>query len=208
MEGYDLTLNPDEIYQRSFSIIRSEACLEGLTATMENLVVRIIHSCGIVEVADRLIFSEKAAELGAIALEGGANILVDTEMVEKGIIRGRLPMGNNVICTLNNQHVPKLVRNNLTTRSAAAVELWSEHLEGAVVAIGNAPTALFHLLAMIEAGAPKPSLILGFPVGFVGAAESKQALAENSFGLSYITLPGRLGGSAMAAASVNALTEC
>ncbi len=158
-----------------------------------------------VEVADRLAFSPGAFEAGAKALQGGAPILADCEMVGAGIIRRFLPAGNNVIVTLNERTVPDRAAEIANTRSAAAVELWADHLDGAVVAIGNAPTALFHLLELLDAGAPRPALILGFPVGFVGAAESKAELARDPRGAAFVTLRGRRGGSAMASAAVNAL---
>ncbi|MCL4109738.1 UNVERIFIED_CONTAM: hypothetical protein GTU68_018465 [Idotea baltica] len=172
---------------------------------MDALAIRLIHACGMVEVADRLAFSPQAYEAGAVALRSGARILCDCEMVGAGIIRRNLPAQNEVIVTLNDATVPAHAADIGNTRSAAAVELWKDHLEGAVVAIGNAPTALFHLLDLLDQGWPKPSVILGFPVGFVGAAESKAELAGNPRGCDYVALRGRRGGSAMASAAVNAL---
>lgn len=194
-----------EIYRHSFSIIRAEANLTNIPADLEKLAVRVIHACGMVDVVDDLRFSPGAGTAGRQALAKGAPILCDARMVAEGITRARLPANNAVICTLNNDGVPDLARELGNTRSAVALEHWREHLEGAVVVIGNAPTALFYLLEMLDAGAPKPALILGFPVGFVGAAESKDMLAADSRGVPYVIVRGRRGGSAMAAAAVNAL---
>lgn len=185
--------------------MRREARLDRFAAAMQPLVTRLIHSCGMVEIADRLSFSPAVAEAGRAALAAGKPVLCDCEMVGAGIIRRYLPANNQVIVTLNDPAVPDLAHKIGNTRSAAAVELWAEHLDGAVVAIGNAPTALFHLLELIDAGAPKPAVILGFPVGFIGAAESKAELARDPRGCDYIALRGRRGGSAMASAAVNAL---
>ena len=196
--------DPAAIYAESFATVRREARLERFPNGLDMLAERVIHSCGMVEVADRLAFSQAAFPAGQAALQAGAPVICDCEMVGAGIIRRFLP-GNEVIVTLNDPQTPGLAQELGTTRSAAAVELWKEHLEGAVVAIGNAPTALFHLLEALEAGAPKPALILGFPVGFVGAAESKAELAERPRGCDFVTLRGRRGGSAMASAAVNAL---
>jgi precorrin-8X/cobalt-precorrin-8 methylmutase len=193
------------IYAGSFAIIRSEARLSRFAAEDESVAVRIIHACGMVEIADELVFSPGAVALGRAALAQGAPILCDAKMVAHGVTRARLPRGNAVICTLDDPRVPELAQTLGTTRSAAALELWREHLAGSVVAIGNAPTALFHLLGMIAAGAPKPAVIIGMPVGFVGAAESKDALI--AVGLPGLTIRGRKGGSAMAAAAVNALAS-
>jgi precorrin-8X/cobalt-precorrin-8 methylmutase len=172
---------------------------------MQAVAIRLIHSCGMVEVADRLSFSKRAAEAGTAALKTGAPVLCDCEMVGSGIIRRYLPANNDVIVTLNNERTPALAQKIENTRSAAAVELWEDKIEGAVVAIGNAPTALFHLLELIDQGFPKPAVILGFPVGFVGAAESKAELSARPRGCDYIALRGRRGGSAIASACVNAL---
>ncbi len=196
---------PAEIYAQSFATVRREARLERLDAGMQRLVIRLIHSCGMVDVADRLAFSERAYLAGYEALQNGAPILCDCEMVGAGIIRRYLPADNQVIVTLNNVGVPELAAEIGNTRTAAAVELWRDHIEGAVVAIGNAPTALFHLLELIDQGWPKPACILGFPVGFIGAAESKAELAAHPRGCEFVALRGRRGGSAMASAAVNAL---
>jgi precorrin-8X/cobalt-precorrin-8 methylmutase len=195
------------IYDRSFAIIRSEADLKNIPADLEKLAVRVAHACGMVDVIQDLAFSEGAAMAGRKALRHGAPILCDARMVAEGVTRTRLPAANQVICTLADPSVATLALDMGNTRSAAALELWRPHLEGAVVAFGNAPTALFRLLEMIGEGAPKPALVLGFPVGFVGAMESKIALAENSHGIPYIVVHGRRGGSAMAAAAINALAS-
>ncbi|WP_375741215.1 precorrin-8X methylmutase [Pseudomonas boanensis] len=194
-----------EIYRNSFSIIRAEANLAGIPSDLEKLAVRVIHACGMVDVVEDLRFSPGAGAAGRAAIAAGAPILCDARMVAEGITRARLPANNRVICTLNDPDVPELARELGNTRSAVALEHWREHLEGSVVVIGNAPTALFYLLEMLAAGAPKPALILGFPVGFVGAAESKDLLAADSRGVPYVIVRGRRGGSAMAAAAVNAL---
>lgn len=197
--------DPQAIYAQSFATVRDEARLARFPAEMQPVITRLIHACGMVEVADRLAFSPDAAAIGAAALRAGAPILCDCEMVGAGIIRRYLPAANDVIVTLNEPTVPDRAKEIGNTRSAAAVELWRDHLEGAVVAIGNAPTALFHLLELLDAGWPKPAVILGFPVGFVGAAESKAELAANPRDCAFIALRGRRGGSAMASAAVNAL---
>ena len=172
---------------------------------MQPVMTRLIHACGMIEIVDRLAFSERAAEVGHAALMAGAPVLCDCEMVGAGIIRRYLPAKNEVIVTLNDPSVPEHAKAIGNTRSAAAVELWKDHLAGAIVAIGNAPTALFHLLELLDQGWPKPAVILGFPVGFIGAAESKAELAREARGCDYIALRGRRGGSAMASAAVNAL---
>lgn len=197
--------DPAAITAESFATVVREARLERFPEGLRGLVVRVVHACGMVEVADRLAFSEGAAEAGRAALATGAEVLCDCAMVAAGVTRARLPAGNAVVMTLNDPAVPGLAASLGTTRSAAAVELWRERLEGAVVAIGNAPTALFHLLEGLDAGWPRPALILAFPVGFVGAAESKAELAADPRGVPFVTLRGRRGGSAMAAAAVNAL---
>jgi len=202
---YDYERDPSAIYRQSFATVRAEASLDLVPEDMEPVAIRLIHACGMTDIVTDLMCSDDAVRAGRDALAQGAPIFTDVEMVANGIIRSRLPAGNDVLCTLNDARVPALARDLGTTRSAAAVELWRDRVEGSVVAIGNAPTALFQLLETIAAGGPKPAVILGFPVGFVGAAESKQALAENPFGLSYVALNGRRGGSAMAAAAVNAL---
>lgn len=193
------------IYRASFATIRAEANLSAIPADLEKLAVRVIHACGMTDVTDDLVFSPGAGAAGRLALSQGAPILCDARMVAEGITRARLPADNRVICTLNDPSVPERARALGNTRSAAALELWQPDLEGSVVVIGNAPTALFHLLDMLDAGAPKPALILGFPVGFIGAAESKALLAADSRGVPFVALRGRRGGSAMAAAAVNAL---
>jgi precorrin-8X/cobalt-precorrin-8 methylmutase len=195
------------IYGRSFAIIRAEADLSRFSPEEAEIAVRMIHACGQVETAKLIEFAPGlvAAARGALML--GAPIFCDAEMVAHGITRARLPAGNEVICTLRDPSVPELAAKLGTTRSAAALELWRDKLEGALLAIGNAPTALFRLMEMLEAGAPRPAAILGIPVGFVGAAESKEALAANCFGLPYLIVRGRMGGSAMTAAAVNALAR-
>jgi precorrin-8X/cobalt-precorrin-8 methylmutase len=201
----DYIRDGQEIYRQSFATIRAEADLSRVPADLEKLAVRVIHACGMVDVIDDLRFSAGAGAAGRAALAQGAPILCDAGMVAQGITRARLPAHNDVICTLTHPDVPSLARELGNTRSAAALELWRPHLAGSVVVIGNAPTALFHLLDMLDAGAPQPALILGFPVGFVGAAESKALLADDSRGVPYVVVQGRRGGSAMAAAAVNAL---
>ncbi|MDN7967999.1 precorrin-8X methylmutase [Burkholderia multivorans] len=203
----DYLRDGQEIYRQSFATIRAEADLSRIPPDLEKLAVRVIHACGMVDVVYDLRFSEGAGAAGRAALAAGAPILCDARMVAEGITRARLPGGNRVLCTLNAPEVPDLARQLGNTRSAAALELWRPHLAGSIVAIGNAPTALFHLLDMIDAGAPRPALILGFPVGFIGAAESKALLADDSRGVPYVALLGRRGGSAMAAAAVNALAS-
>ncbi len=197
--------DPAAIYAESFATVRREARLDRFGRGMDAMAVRLIHACGMVEVADRLAFSEGAFEVGRAALQAGAPVLCDCEMVGAGIIRRYLPAGNDVVVTLNDGSVPALAAEIGNTRSAAAVELWWDRIEGAVVAIGNAPTALFHLLELLDSGWPKPAVILGFPVGFVGAAESKAELADDPRGCEFVVLRGRRGGSAMASAAVNAL---
>ena len=196
-----------EIYRRSFAIIRAEADLAGLTPDLARTAVRMIHACGMTDLPRDLAASPGAAEAGRAALLVGAPILCDSTMLAAGITRARLPASNAVICTLNAPEVPDLAARMGTTRSAAALELWRDHLEGAVVAVGNAPTALFHLFDMLDAGASRPALILGLPVGFVGAAESKDVLKADSRGVPFITIRGRRGGSAMASAAINALAS-
>lgn len=203
----DYVRNGDDIYQKSFAIIRAEADLDALPHDLAQVAVRLIHACGMTDIVPELAASPDAVPVGRAALAAGAPILCDAQMVANGIIRKRLPANNPVLCTLNDPEVPAIAQRIQNTRSAAALELWQPHLAGAVVTIGNAPTALFHLLELLDAGAPKPALILGFPVGFVGAAESKAELAANSRGVPFITLQGRRGGSAIAAAAVNALAQ-
>ena len=201
----DYIRDGQEIYRQSFATIRAEADLSAIPADLEKLAVRLIHACGMVDVVQDLRFSPGAGAAGRAALARGAPILCDARMVAEGITRARLPANNPVICTLHDKDVPQLARELGNTRSAVALEHWREHLEGSVVVIGNAPTALFYLLEMLDAGAPRPALILGMPVGFIGAAESKDMLAADSRGVPYVIVRGRRGGSAMAAAAVNAL---
>jgi precorrin-8X/cobalt-precorrin-8 methylmutase len=195
------------IYERSFAIIRAEADLSQFSTEQADVAVRMIHACGQVELARHIVFGGGVVAAARNALAAGAPILCDSEMVAHGVTRARLPARNEVICTLNDPRTAPLAARNGTTRSAAALDLWTERLSGAVVAIGNAPTALFHLLDKLDAGAPKPAAILGIPVGFVGAAESKDALAADSRGVPFIIVRGRSGGSAMTAAAVNALAR-
>jgi precorrin-8X/cobalt-precorrin-8 methylmutase len=195
------------IYERSFAIIRAEADLSRFSDDEADIAIRMIHACGQVEAARYFVFSPDFVDAGRKALAAGAPILCDAEMVAHGVTRARLPRSNEVNCTLRDPRTPALAQKIGNTRSAAALELWRERLAGSVVAIGNAPTALFHLLDMIDAGAPKPAVIIGMPVGFVGAAESKDALAENSRGVPFAVVHGRMGGSAMTAAAVNALAK-
>ncbi|MFI8741586.1 precorrin-8X methylmutase [Stutzerimonas zhaodongensis] len=201
----DYIRDGQEIYRRSFATIRAEADLSAIPPDMEKLAVRVIHACGMVDIVSDLAFSPGAGAAGRAALQAGAPILCDARMVAEGITRPRLPKNNRVVCTLHDDGVPDLAKTLGNTRSAAALEHWREHLEGSVVVIGNAPTALFYLLEMLDAGAPKPALIIGMPVGFIGAAESKDALAADSRGVPYVVVRGRRGGSAMAVAAVNAL---
>jgi precorrin-8X/cobalt-precorrin-8 methylmutase len=195
------------IYERSFAIIRAEADFSRFTAEEADVAVRMIHACGLVEAAASIVFGGGLVAAARRALRAGAPLLCDAEMVAHGITRARLPAANEVICTLNDPRVPALAQSLATTRTAAATDLWRDKLAGAVVAIGNAPTALFRLLELIDAGAPKPAAILGVPVGFVGAAEAKEALLQNPRGVPFLAVRGRLGGSAMAAAAVNALAR-
>ncbi|ANG96096.1 precorrin-8X methylmutase [Brucella pseudogrignonensis] len=195
------------IYDRSFAIIRDEADLSRIPADLEKLAVRVAHASGMVDIVEDIVFSDGAGQAGRDALLKGAPILCDARMVAEGITRARLPANNDVICTLNDPSVPELAKKIGNTRSAAALDLWLPHLEGSIVAIGNAPTALFRLFEMLDNGAPKPALIIGMPVGFVGAAESKDELAENSRGVPFVIVRGRRGGSAMTAAAVNALAS-
>jgi precorrin-8X/cobalt-precorrin-8 methylmutase len=195
------------IYQRSFAIIRAEADLSAFSAEEADVAVRMIHACGQVEAARHIAFGHGLVAAARGALAAGAPILCDAEMVAHGITRARLPASNEVVCTLRDPRVPALAEKLGTTRSAAALELWGDRLAGAIVAIGNAPTALFRLLELIDAGGPRPAAILGIPVGFVGAAESKEALAADRHGVPFLIVRGRIGGSAMTAAAVNALAR-
>jgi precorrin-8X/cobalt-precorrin-8 methylmutase len=195
------------IYERSFTIIRAETDLSRFSAEEADVAVRIIHACGQVDVAQHILFGPNFIAAARGALAAGAPILCDSEMVAHGVTRARLPARNDVICTLNDTRVPALAKKHDTTRSAAALDLWRDRIGGAVVAIGNAPTALFRLLDLIDDGAPKPAAIIGFPVGFVGAAESKAALAADPRGVPFLIVRGRMGGSAMTAAAINALAR-
>ena len=195
------------IYERSFAIIREEADLARFSPEQAEIAIRMIHASGQVSIAEHIQFSPGLVTAARAALKRGAPILCDAEMVAHGVTRARLPANNAVICTLRDPSVPELAARLGTTRSAAALELWRDRLQGALVAIGNAPTALFRLLEMLADGAPKPAAILGIPVGFVGAAESKDALAVNAQGVPYLIVRGRIGGSAMTAAAVNALAK-
>lgn len=201
----DYLADPAAIYAKSFAIARAETDLSGLPPDLHGLALRLVHAIADPSLVRDLIWSDGAASAGRSALAAGAAILADAEMVAHGITRARLPAANPVRCRLADPAVPALAAQLRTTRSAAALELWRPHLAGAVVAIGNAPTALFRLLELVQDGAARPALVLGFPVGFVGAAEAKAALAANDLGLAYIALAGRRGGSALAAAAVNAL---
>ena len=203
----DYLRDPAEIYRRSFALVRAETDLSGLPADLAPVVLRLVHACGMPEVVADLAWDGEPAAAGRAALADGGPILADCRMVAEGVIASRLPAENPVLCRLNEPEVPALARARGTTRSAAAAELWRDDLEGAVVAIGNAPTALFRLLELLAEGAPRPAVILAFPVGFVGAADSKEALIDAGLGVPYLTLRGRRGGSALAAAAVNALAS-
>lgn len=203
---YDYEHDGAAIYVRSFATIRAEANLSHLSPAEARVAVRVIHACGMVEIGRDLAFSPDFATAARAALLAGRPILCDAKMVAHGITRARLPAGNEVLCLLDDPAVPALAARIGNTRSAAALDLWGARLEGALVAIGNAPTALFHLLELLDAGAPRPAAVIGLPVGFVGAAESKAALAAYG-GLPFLTLHGRRGGSAMTVAAVNALAS-
>lgn len=207
MTEYDYIKDGDAIYRRSFAIIRAEADLSAFSEDEAELAVRMIHAAGMVEAAQHFVFGPGLVTAAREALRAGAPVFCDAEMVARGITAARLPADNPVICTLRDPQTPELAARLGTTRSAAALDLWRDRLAGAVVAIGNAPTALFHLLEMLRDGAPKPAAIIGMPVGFVGAAESKDALAENSYGVPFAIVRGRLGGSAMTSACLNALAR-
>lgn len=196
-----------EIYRRSFATIRAETDLARFDDMLARVVVRMIHACGMVDLAGDVEASPGFGAAARGALHDGAPILCDTNMVAAGITRARLPRDNDVVCTLREREIPELARELGTTRSAAAMELWGERLGGAVVVVGNAPTALFRLLEMVQEGAPRPAAVVGIPVGFVGAVESKAALAGDPSGLQYLVVHGRRGGSAMASAAVNALAQ-
>ena len=207
MTSIDYVKDGAAIYRQSFATIRAEADLDRFPPEVERAVVRMIHACGMVDLAGSVAFDPTVGRAARTALRRGAPILADSMMVAHGVTRARLPAGNDVVCTLRDADVPALAAANGTTRSAAAVDKWVPRLDGAVVAIGNAPTALFRLLELLADGAPRPAAILGLPVGFVGAAESKEALATSGLGVPYLTVHGRRGGSAMTAAAVNALAK-
>ncbi len=196
-----------EIYRRSFATIRAETDLAGVEPVLERTIVRMIHACGMVDLVSSVDASPGFAPAGEAALRAGAAVLCDTNMVASGVTRSRLPAANEVVCLLDDPRVAPMASELGTTRTAAAVELWRERLGGAVVVIGNAPTALFHLLGLVSAGGPRPAAVIGIPVGFIGAAESKVALAEQELGLEYLVVHGRRGGSAISAAAVNALAS-
>jgi precorrin-8X/cobalt-precorrin-8 methylmutase len=201
------TKDADAIYRESFSIIRAEADLSSFPQDLARVVVRMIHACGMTDLPQYVAASPGATEIGVQAIRAGATILCDANMVANGVTRSRLPRNNEVVCTLGDPRTAGLAKQLETTRSAAALELWRDKLEGSVVVIGNAPTALFRLLEILEETSPHPALIIGMPVGFVGAAESKAALMANQLNLPYLTIQGRRGGSAIAAAAVNALAS-
>jgi precorrin-8X/cobalt-precorrin-8 methylmutase len=202
---YDYEHDGAEIYRRSFATIRAEADLSRLPADVAQVAVRMIHACGQVDLVEDIAFSPDVVPRAREALHAGAPVLCDAQMVASGVTRRRLPKDNDVVCTLNDPRTPGLARELGTTRTAAALELWGDRLDGAVVAIGNAPTALFHLLEMVATGAPRPAAVLGIPVGFIGAVESKQALAAAD--LDFLVVHGRRGGSAITAAAVNAIAS-
>jgi precorrin-8X/cobalt-precorrin-8 methylmutase len=201
------TKDADAIYRESFSIIRAEADLSSFPQDLARVVVRMIHACGMTDLPQYVAASPGATEIGVQAIRAGATILCDANMVANGVTRSRLPRNNEVVCTLGDPRTAGLAKRLETTRSAAALELWRDKLEGSIVVIGNAPTALFRLLEILEEPSPHPALIIGMPVGFVGAAESKAALMANQLNLPYLTIQGRRGGSAIAAAAVNALAS-
>jgi precorrin-8X/cobalt-precorrin-8 methylmutase len=202
---YEYEKDGAEIYRQSFATIRVEADLAGLPPDVAQVAVRMIHACGQVDLVDDLGYSAAVVQRARDALNAGAPILCDAQMVASGVTRRRLPKDNDVVCTLNDPRTPDLARELGTTRTAAAMHLWGDRLDGAVVAIGNAPTALFHLLEMVAAGAPRPAAVLGIPVGFIGAAESKDALAASD--LEFLVVRGRRGGSAITAAAHNAIAS-
>jgi len=206
-QRYDYLRSPEAIYRQSFAAIRAEADLSGLPADAAPVAVRMVHACGDVHLLTDLDLHPRFVPQARDALEAGAPIFTDAAMIEAGITRPRLPRDNPVRCLLRDDRVPALAREWQTTRAAAAVSLWGEELAGAVVAIGNAPTALFHLLELIADGGPRPAAVIGLPVGFVGSAEAKRALAANPWDLPYLVVHGRRGGSALCAAAVNALAQ-
>ncbi|MFI1828229.1 precorrin-8X methylmutase [Streptomyces sp. NPDC020412] len=205
--SYDYEKDGAAIYRQSFATIRAEADLAGLPADVSQVAVRMIHACGMVDLVRDVAYTPAVVARAREALRAGAPIFCDVQMVASGVTRKRLPADNDVLCTLSDPAVPELAARLGTTRSAAAMELWRDRLEGAVVAVGNAPTALFRLLEMIEEGAPRPAAVIGVPVGFVGAVESKEALAAHPSGLEHLVVRGRRGGSAIAAAALNAIAS-
>ncbi|MVO90716.1 precorrin-8X methylmutase [Streptomyces sp. p1417] len=207
MTTYDYEKDGAAIYRQSFATIRAEADLAALPADVSQVAVRMIHACGMVDLVQDLGYSPDVVARARAALRAGAPIFCDVQMVASGVTRKRLPAGNDVLCTLSDPAVPDLAAKLGTTRSAAAMELWRDRLEGSVVAVGNAPTALFRLLEMVRDGAPRPAAVIGVPVGFIGAAESKDALAAQSLGLEHLVVRGRRGGSAIAAAALNAIAS-
>ncbi|GCD44595.1 precorrin-8X methylmutase [Streptomyces paromomycinus] len=207
MSEFDYEKDGAEIYRQSFATIRAEADLADLPDDVSRVAVRMIHACGMTDLVRDLAYSPKVVARASQALRDGAPILCDANMVASGVTRKRLPADNEVLCTLADPSVPGLAKRMGTTRSAAALELWRDRMDGAVVAVGNAPTALFRLLEMIEEGAPRPAAVIGIPVGFIGAAESKDALAQHPAGLEHLVVRGRRGGSAMAAAAINAIAS-
>ena len=202
---YEYEHDGAEIYRQSFATIRAEADLSGFPDDVAQVVVRMIHACGQVDLTSDVAFSPDVVTRARAALDGGAPVLCDAQMVASGVTRKRLPKDNDVVCTLNDPRTPALARDLGTTRTAAAMHLWGDRLDGAVVAIGNAPTALFHLLEMVRDGAPRPAAVIGIPVGFIGAVESKEALAASD--LDHLVVRGRRGGSAITAAAVNAIAS-
>jgi precorrin-8X/cobalt-precorrin-8 methylmutase len=206
-EQLDYLRDGARIYERSLAVISAEADLSRFSREEAEIVVRMVHACGCVDITSRIVFGAGLVAAARAALSDGAPILCDSEMVAHGITRARLPANNDVVCTVRDPRVARLAQELHTTHSAAALELWKDRLGGALVAIGNAPTALFRLLEMLDAGTPKPTAILGVPVGFVGAAEAKEMLAANPRGVPFLTALGRMGGSAMTAAAVNALAR-
>ncbi|MEU8057338.1 precorrin-8X methylmutase [Microbispora bryophytorum] len=205
MPEHDYVRDGAEIYRRSFATIRAEADLTGLPADVARVAVRMIHACGMTDLVADLGYSPAVVAKARHALLAGAPVLCDAQMVASGVTRKRLPAANEIICTLNDPRVPALAERLGTTRSAAALDLWLDRLDGAVVAVGNAPTALFRLLELVAQGAGRPAAVLGVPVGFIGAAESKRALAAS--GLEFLVVHGRRGGSAMTAAAINAIAS-
>ena len=204
---YEYEKDGDEIYRQSFAMIRATAELSRFSPEEAQIAVRMIHACGMVDLARDIAFSPEAILKARAALQGGAPILCDVQMVASGVTRRRLPAGNEVLCTLSDPRVADLARELGTTRTAASVQLWRDRLDGAVVAIGNAPTALFHLLDLLRESAIRPAVVLGIPVGFIGAAESKRALADNDLGLDYVVVHGRRGGSAITCGALNAIAS-